>query len=178
MNLHKRFITKDDTITLSQSLLLLVLGLLMGTVFTFGVQYWNEDVIKDECAYIETQFLDYKEIKQRLRINKIAIDCADGERYFIDRVSVDTELREALAELEKGDNIAMLIHPNSGVIVELTRDEAELLNFDETAEKLGKDAKTFSFLGLFMYLVSFLGLICTVLNISKNIKTKKQKCSL
>ncbi len=177
MNLYKRFITKDDTITLGQSLVLLVVGLLLGTVFTFGVQCWNETVTKEECAYIETQFLDYKEIKQRSRINQIAIDCADGERYFIDQVSINTRLREDLAELEKNDNITMLIHPNGGNIVELTHYGAELLNFEETMETLGKDAKTFSYLGLFMYLASFLGLICTVLNISKNIKAKKQKLS-
>ena len=175
MDLHKRFITKDDTITLGQSLVLLVLGLLMGTVFTFGVQYWNETVTKEECRYIETQFLDYKEIKQRSRINQIAIDCADGERYFIDQVSINTRLREDLAELEKNDNITMLIHPKGGNIVELRHYGAELLSFEESMENLDKDAKTFSYLGLLMYLVSFLGLICTVLNVSKNIKAKKQK---
>ncbi len=177
MNLHKRFITKDDTITLGQSLALLVVGLLLGTVFTFGVQYWSETVTKEECTYIETQFLDYKEIKQRSRTNQIAIDCADGERYFIDQASINTRLRENLAELEKNDNITMLIHPNGGNIVELKHYCTELLNFEETIETLGKDAKTFGYLGLFMYLVSFLGLICTVLNISKNIKAKKQKLS-
>ena len=88
------------------------------------------------------QFLDYKEIKQRSRINQIAIDCADGERYFIDQVSINTRLREDLAELEKNDNITMLIHPNGGNIVELTHCGAELLNFEETMETLGKDAKS------------------------------------
>ena len=175
MDLHKRFITKDDTITLGQSLVLLVLGLLMGTVFTFGVQYWNETVTKEACRYIENHYLDYQEIKQRSRINQIAIDCADGERYFIDQVSINTRLREDLAELEKNDNITMLIHPKGGNIVELTHYGAELLNFEESMENLDKDAKTFSYLGLFMFLVSFLGLICTVLNVSKNIKAKKQK---
>ena len=175
MNLHKRFITKDDPITLGQSLALLVVGLLLGTVFTFGMQYWSETVTREECLYIETQFLDYKEIKQRSRINQIAIDCADGERYFIDQVSINTRLREYLAELEKNDNITMLIHPNGGNIIELTHYGAELLNFEETIETLDKNAKTFSYLGVFMYLAAFLGLICTVLNISKNIKAKRQK---
>ena len=98
---------------------LLVVGLLLGTVFTFGMQYWSETVTREECLYIETQFLDYKEIKQRSRINQIAIDCADGERYFIDQVSINTRLREYLAELEKNDNITMLIHPNGGNIIDL-----------------------------------------------------------
>ena len=175
MNLHKSFITKDNTITLGQSLALLVVGLLLGTMFTFGMQYWSETVTREECSYIETQFLDYIEIKQRSRINQIAIDCADGERYFIDQVSINTRLRENLAKLEKNDNITMLIHPNGGNVVELIHYGAELLNFEETMELLGKDAKAFSCLGSFMYLASFLGLICTVLNISKNIKAKKQK---
>ena len=177
MKLHKRFVTKDEPITLGQSLVLLVLGLLMGTVFTFGMQYWNDTVIKEECTYIETQFLDYEEIKQRGRINQIAIDCSDGERYFIDQVSVDTELRESLAETEENDNIAMLIHPDGGDILELTIDGAELLNFDETTEELGKNARTFGYLGLFMYLAALLGLICTFSNVTKNIKAKNQKRS-
>jgi hypothetical protein len=177
MNLHKKFITKDDTITLGQSLALLVVGLLLGTVFTFGVQYWNKTVTKEECIYIETQFLDYKEIKQRSRINQIAIDCADGERYFIEQVLINTDLKEAISDIENNDGITMLIHPTGGNILELTHNDKELLKFDESMEKLGKNAKTFAYLGLFMYLASLMGLVCAVLNISNNIKVKKKKAS-
>jgi hypothetical protein len=177
MNLHKRFITKDDTITLSQSLVLLVVGLLLGTVFTFGQQYWNKTVTKEECTYIEAEFLDYKEIKQRSRVTQIAIDCIDGERYFIGQKLINTTLREALAEIENNDDITMLIHPTGGDILELTHNETELMSFDDSMEALGKNAKTFGYLGLFMYLASLMGLVCAVLNIGKNIKAKKQKTS-
>lgn len=110
---------------------LLVVGLLLGSVFTFRIQYWNADITRESCTKIETQFHAYDEIRQwkhRTRIKEIAIDCGNGERYFIDGVSINTDLRNALSELSEQENITRLIHPNGNFYVLLCRDGIVLHN--------------------------------------------------
>ena len=146
---------------------MLIIGIFLGNIFTFGMQFWNSDVERESCTLIETQFLSYEEIRQPKRvteIKEIAIDCSNGQRYFIDGVSINSEITTALSKLHKQENIALLIHPNSNTIVELTTESDTLLKFNETIKKLGGEATEFLFLGIFMYFCSLVGLYHTVWN--------------
>lgn len=139
---------------------LFLVGILLGSVFTFGMQYWNAEVAQESCIHIETQFLSCDEIQQPKRpteIKEIAIDCANGERYFIDGVSINTKLRNALAALSEQENITLLIHPNSNTIVELSNERGKILVFEDTIHKLDNEAAGFLFLGIFMYFGSLIG---------------------
>lgn len=83
---------KKAPMPLGMAVTLLITGIFLGSIFSFGMQYWNEEVTREECTEIATSFLKYKSIRQRGSIKEIAIDCADSKRYFIDGVSVNTEL--------------------------------------------------------------------------------------
>ena len=48
---------KKDPMPFPMAVVLLIVGLLLGTVFTFGQQYWNARVSPDECALVETSQL-------------------------------------------------------------------------------------------------------------------------
>ena len=149
-----------DPMPLGFAVFLLIAGLFLGSVFTFGMQYWNSEVAREECTLIDTQFVTYKEIRQQkrpMKIKEIAVDCANDERYFIDGVSINSDLRISLSELSQLQEIHLLIHPNSNTI----------LTFDETIRKLGGEATGFLFLGLFMYFCSLVGLYYTVFHIIK-----------
>ncbi len=164
---------RKDPMPLSLAIGLLVIGIFLGSVFTFGMQYWNAEVTQESCTLVETQFVSYEEIRQPKRpmtIKEIAIDCDNGDRYFIDGVSVNTELRNALSALSKQENISLLIHPNSNTIVGFSTENSNILVFDETISKLGREATGFLFLGFVMYLCSFLGLYYIVLHIIKKRK--------
>ena len=54
-----------DPIPLGLAVFLLIAGLFLGSVFTFGMQYWNSEVTREECTLIDTQFVSYKEIRQK-----------------------------------------------------------------------------------------------------------------
>ncbi len=156
---------KSVSMPFKHAVFMLVFGILLGSVFTFGMQFWNKNVLREECAVINTQFLSYEEIwhsKPTISIVEIAIDCTDGNRYFVDGVSINEELRDQLASLSKNDNITLLIHPNSNTIVEFLSNQAVLLDFDETINKLDGEASGFLFLGLFMYFMALVGLYYTV----------------
>lgn len=154
---------------------LFVIGIFLGSVFSFGMQYWNKEVTKDSCKVVETQFISYEEIRQLKRpteVKEIAIDCANDERYFIDGVSINTKLKNALSALSEQENIVLLIHPNSNTIVELSTEDGTILAFSETIHNLDGEATGFLFLGLFMYFCSLVGLYYIVFHI---IKKKRRK---
>ncbi len=153
---------------------MLVIGILMGSIFTFGEQYWNKNVPREECMVVKTQFLSYDErwnVKPTLRIVEIAIDCADGNTYYIDGVSINEELQDQLSLLSKNDNITLLIHPNSNTIVEFFNDQTVLLTYEETISKLDGESFGFLFLGFFMYFCALVGLYYIVYHIIRR-KTK------
>ena len=159
---------KSDPMPFKLAIFILAIGILLGGVFTFGTQYWNKTVTRESCNVVKTQFLSYDEIwhsKPTVSIVEIAIDCADGNRYFIDGVSINEELRNQLSTLSQNDNITLLIHPNSNTIVEFSSGQNVLLNFDETIGKLDGEASGFLFLGLFMYFCALVGLYYTAYHI-------------
>ena len=161
---------KRDPMPLGLAIFLLIAGLFLGSVFTFGMQYWNSEVTREDCTLIDTQFVSYKEIRQPIRpmeIKEIAVDCVNNERYFIDGVSINSDLRNSLSELSKHQKIYILIHPNSNTIVEFSTENGTILTFNETIHKLEGEATGFLFLGLFMYFCSLVGLYYTTFHIIK-----------
>lgn len=167
---------KRDPMPIGLALFCLITGLLLGSVFTFGMQYWNAEVTQKDCVEINTYFVSYKEIRQTKRpmeIKEIAVDCANCERYFIDGVSINSNLRNTLSELSEEQKIRLLIHPNSNTIVEFTTENSQILVFDETISQLGGESTGFLFLGLFMYFCALIGLYYTAVNIVS--KRKRQK---
>lgn len=157
---------KKVKVSLSSAIGLFVVGIFLGSVFTFGMQYWNASVEHDSCISVETQFISYKNIHKLLNkyvIKEIAIDCSNEQRYFIDGVSINSELESELSELEASDNISLLIHPNSDTIVEFRTEDKTILEFEETIEELDSESTGFLFLGIFMYLCSLCGLYYIIL---------------
>ena len=165
----------SDPMPFKLAVFMLAIGILLGSIFTFGMQYWNKNIPREECRVVKTQFLSYDEIwhtKPTVSIVEISIDCTDGNRYFIDGVSINEELRNQLSSLSKNDDITLFIHPNSNTIVEFSNDQAVLLKFDETISKLDGESSGFLFLGLFMYFCALVGLYYTVYHIIQS-KTKR-----
>lgn len=161
---------RKDPMPLGIAIGLFVVGIFLGTVFSFGMQYWNKEVTRESCKVIQTEFLSYSEIpqpKRPMEIMEIAIDCANGERYFIDGVSINTKLRNEMNALSKNEEISLLIHPNANTIVEFSTNNGNILKFDETINKLSGEATGFLFLGVFMYFSSLVGLYYMVLHFVK-----------
>ena len=164
--------SKNESLSLGQSVLLLVIGVFLGCIFTFGMQYWNQEVTRDNCTIVETQFIDYRITKNRSANREVVLNCSDSKRYFIDGELINSELKNNLSRLKTNDEITLLIHPNSDSVVEFSAGDVTLIKFDEAIDKLGNEATAFLYLGVFMYLCALLGLVNVLLNI---VKIKKQK---
>ena len=164
---------KKDPMPLGMAIALLVVGILLGSIFSFGMQYWNKEVTREECIIIQTQFLGYKEDLRKGHIQQIIIECTNGERYVIDGVSVNSKLQDYISKISPNEDITLLIHPNSDTIVEFSTNFETILMFSETIDKLGGEATGFLFLGFFMYFCSLVGLYYVVYHGSKKWKYKK-----
>ena len=168
---------RTEPMPFNLAIVMLLIGILLGSVFSFGMQYWNAKTTREACTVVKTQFLSYDEIwhaKPNISIVEIAVDCADGNRYFIDGVSINDELRENLSLLSENESITLLIHPNSNTIVEFSSSHGSLLIFDETINDLDGEATGFLFLGLFMYFCALVGLYYVVFHL---VRRKKRRSS-
>lgn len=169
---------KRNPMPVGQAIFLLIAGLLLGSVFTFGMQYWNAEVTREDCTVIDTAFLSCQEIRQHkrpMKIKEIAIDCVNGERYFIDGASISTDLRNSLSDLSGQQKIQLLIHPHSSTILEFSTDKGKILTFDETIRELGGEANGFLFLGVFAYFFALVGLYYVAYHLIKKRKRKKKR---
>ena len=152
---------------MGMAIVLLTVGIFLGSVFSFGMQYWNKEVTREECVKIQTQFLGYKEDLRRGHIQQIIIDCTNGDRYVIDGVSINSKLQDYISKISPNEDITLLIHPNSDTIVEFSTNFNTLLIFSETIDKLCGEATGFLFLGSSMYFCSLVGLYYVVWHGSK-----------
>lgn len=139
---------------LSDAVKLIVIGLLLGTVFTFGEQFWSATVTRDECTVVETTFVDYEYHRRHRRgytVERLSMECSDGETYIFHGELISKALRDSLASLSPNEPIILLLHPNGNQIMELATEDEVLLTFDEAME-LTESARTgFFYLGILMY---------------------------
>ena len=138
---------------------LLIAGSIMGTVFTFGMQYWNAPVTKEESIHATAIYESYATQREQGRVKEIIVRFTDHEQLYIDGACINDMLLNSIDSLVPGTELSMIVHPNSNTIMELHADNQVLLDFQDTVEKLTAEATGFMGLGLFCYVLSVCGLI-------------------
>lgn len=126
------------------------------------MQHWNAPVDRRSCLTIETQWESFDEIhslKHPTHIKQIAVDCSNGQRYFIDGSCIDAQLIESLAQIQPSEGISILLSPNSNTILELATEDQILMDLDSTNEQLAEERNAFRILGIFMYIGALVGLL-------------------
>ena len=151
---------KSKRLTNPESLFLLVAGLVMGIVFTFGMQRWNAPISRNEAIEsiaairsIEAQY------GRRHHLKEIRIEFQDHDPLTIDGSCADSELLESLRQLPSGTVVSLSIHPESNTILEMHTNDISLMDFERTVQMLNNEAAGFMYLGIFCFAVALLGLI-------------------
>ena len=156
----KRYKKKE---TLSDAVKIIVIGLLLGTVFTFGQQFSSATVTRDECTVVETEFVDYEYAHHhRRRGRSLSVDCTDGTRYRFDSASIYKSLMDELDTIVPGEEITLLLHPNSDVILELATENRVVLSFEEARADMAGERTFFFYMGIIMYGSSLYGVYLLV----------------
>lgn len=136
---------------------LLIAGLLLGTVFTVGIRYWNAPVRRTDTERVTAVFSSYKEIYKRGNIQKIVVYFEDHEQLSIDGICVRHEQEKAISQIPPGTVVKMMVHPNSDVILEMEYGTNMLLDFDESIQRLSYEITAFTCLGVFCYIMAAVG---------------------
>lgn len=141
---------RSKPISKSSAIILLVLGLLLGTVFTFGEHYWHAPVDKRELRYIDAAYQNYK-YKTGTHHSSMTLYFADEEVYDVSVECVDDDLLHRLDEIKPGAVLHLGVHPNSSTLMEITDHGRTVLSFEQASERGAFRTRGFLLLGLFMY---------------------------
>ncbi len=145
------------TMSLQKQLFVAIASLIVGSVFVFGMRYWNSQVERDDCEVVTVQLESIEKVRgsSSSDLSSVNLKCTNGSSYYIKGVCVSRSLLSALESLPEGTQLTLTLHPNSeGKVLELSVDGILLLDFDTAVSMLGKNATAFSYIGLFMYLCS------------------------
>lgn len=153
---------KSRAMTKAEAIFLLIAGLLMGTVFTFLVQYANAPVTREEARHITAVFSSYGTQRERGRVKEIILRFEDQEQLYIDGSCISDALLDSVETLSPGTELTMIVHPNSNTVLDLRVGERTLLTFEAATEKLANEATGFMGLGLGCYVLSACGLCSLV----------------
>ena len=151
-------------LTMLECILLVIAGLLMGTVFTFGMGYWNESIAPEEALSVTAEYTGHEvDYGRRRSINEIDLLFADHGQLTIAGCCISSKLLDALASLKKGDTLDMLVHPNGGnTVLSITAQGETLLAFEDAMQRLSVERWGFLSLGLFAYLWAGIGAYCLI----------------
>ena len=153
------------TATKGELILLLVIGLIMGSVFTIGEQYWNKQVMEDQCIPVTAMFDSYREhhSKSRFNVTQVSVFFEDHDRLTLNGTCYSEEVRRNMENLEKGTEVSMLLHPNSQEILRMDTNGKGIVIFDDAIQALDRSTTVFLCLGVFCYVTGFVGLVGLVI---------------
>ena len=131
--------TTAKALPLSQAIFLLLIGFVLGPIFTIANSWTFDIVSEDECIPVETQFSEYRETYKKFKVKAIDIDCSDGNTYEINYYNITDKVKSKLPLLQEGDELSLLIHPKENRILELTIGEDTLITFEGAQKTLKAD---------------------------------------
>lgn len=138
---------------------IVIAGIVLGTVFTFGMRYWESSVSKEDAIFVEATFSSYEGIYKRGDLKEIKMIFQDRKQLFIDGTCCSQSVQDKLESLKPGSVLQMYVHPQSSTILEIKTDNGSILQFEESVKKLSSEVTGFLFLGIFMYACAVYGII-------------------
>ena len=149
-----------------QCILLVVFGLLVGTVFTVGMGYWNAAVTPEEAVPVTAIYASHEvdyggNIRRRAMhsnsINQVFLYFADHERLAIDGSCAYSDVLDALEALPSGTTLDMLVHPNIDTVLSIAADGETILAFEDTTKSLSIERWGVFGIGVFCYIGAGVG---------------------
>ena len=151
---------KKQGTSLGTAVMLLVVGLILGSIFVFGSQYWGEPIQREDAIEISATYEAYEINPGKIRkhhIKQIEISLADHSSVYIDGACVSEDVKDGIKELPEGAKLDMLVHPNSDTVWELKHGDKTILSFEESQKDIKNENVGFIILGIFMYFCAVIG---------------------
>ena len=137
--------------------------MIVGTVFTVGVKYWNKGISVNETVKVTGTYQSYhirsgdEGLVREKSGKEITVCFSDIENKFVDSSCNTDALREKLRSVTPGTKVEMLIRPNSPTIIEMRADGTEILSFEDASRAMASSSAGFMLLGILMYAIAAYG---------------------
>ena len=149
---------KKLQLTKLECILTVIVGMLLGTVFTVGMGYWNASIAPEDAIAVTATYqgydIDYSRRNGATRksIAEVDLQFTDHEELSIDGSCADDALLASLDALQKSATLDMLVHPNGfDMILSITADGETILSFEDATKHLAFERWGFFVLGLLCY---------------------------
>ena len=157
------------------AVMLLVVGLILGSIFVFGSQYWGEPIQREDATEVSAIYEAYEINPGKIRkhhIKQIEITLTDHSSVYIDGACVSEDVKDGIKALPEGAKLDMLVHPNSDTVWELKHGDKTILSFEESQKDIKNENVGFIILGIFMYFCAAIGLSSLLM---RGIRARKRK---
>ena len=137
-------------------------GIVLGSVFIFDCLYFDkmidcEDAISTTAVY---ESYEYLYSPKGGAVSEVRIYFLDRDALYIDGACYHNEMDEKFSALECGDQVKLLLHPNSEYIWEMSSEYNTVLAFDDAKSRIQFDNIIFSVvIGGFCLLCASMGTI-------------------
>lgn len=146
----------------TQTWICIIIGLIVGTAFTFGMQYRNPPITKEAATYTEAVFSSYEEARRNGSIDELIIHFKNHDDLTVDGTCCSQKVIDGIRSLKSGSTLKIYYHPKSGNIMEMICGGKVIVSFETASLKLAFDRWAFTVLGVFMYLCAAFGVIMLI----------------
>ena len=151
----------------------IILGGALGSIFTYNCLYLNQIIDRDDAIIATGRFDSYEfSYGKGGAVSEVQINFIDRSELYID-TGYHVEMDEKLESLKKGEQLNMLLHPNSQAIWELTSDDGIILSFEDAKSRTQFEN------GFFMLFLVGMCLICVSMGVislfAKYFRYKKER---
>lgn len=139
-----------------ERLVAMILGVLLGALFLGSAALWYAPAEQSECLRETAALEDWQTRGGRVR--EVVLRLSGGERRRVDGSCVTEELLEGLEGLHPGDEVSLLLHPRSRLVMELASEGRTLLRYAQARDALRGRARGYRLLGV----ICLLGAACAL----------------
>ena len=153
-------------IPLGVCIFFIVVGIVLGNVFV--ILTWHEGKLIDKIEAIAVRGIyDSYTLRRGPKgyLNEIEIRFIDREKLYMDSAYWNVTIEDDLENLESGEVVSMLIHPNSEYIWEFKTEENMILNFEDAKRGVLEENLGFSIIGTFGYFCAIMGTVSLILQL-------------
>ena len=154
------------------SIVFILFGVVLGSIFAYDCLYLGKIIDREDAIVARGTFdsYEYSYSPKSGAVSEVQINFIDRETLYLD--AYHTEMDEKLERLEPGEQLDLLLHPNSGYIWEMTTEDDVVLSFDDAKSRTQLEK---SFFGVILVGFCF---VCTLMGVvSLCVKCREYKTS-
>ena len=154
------------------SIVFILFGVVLGSIFAYDCLYLGKIIDREDAIVARGTFdsYEYSYSPKSGAVSEVQIKFIDRETLYLDAYHI--EMDEKLERLEPGEQLDLLLHPNSEYIWEMTTEDDVILSFDDAKSNTQLEK---SFFGVVLVGFCF---VCTLMGVvSLCVKCREYKTS-